>query len=198
MDYRLPLVWAYGSGDQAGLRTHDTCCWPCGGRSYHSWRFGPVPFAINCARDGDVLVIVSGGGLGRGILGDNFCAWCKGLGLAAVIVEGCLRDQRGIERTQFPVFASGTSPRQPTIIGNGPGQINGTVSCGGVPVSAGDIIVAGEEGVVVIPAYDLDLAMPLIREKAQQDKSFPQQTKGNWAATFQRMEQVYSKGKQAG
>jgi regulator of RNase E activity RraA len=160
--------------------------------------FGPVPFAMNRAREGDVLVIDSGGALTRGILGDNFCAWCQGLGLAAVVIEGCARDWRGIERIQFPVFARGTSPRQPTIIGNGPGQINGTVSCGGVPVSAGDIVVADEQGVVVIPTYDLDLAMPLIREKAQQEKSFLQHTRENWPAMFQRMEQGYSKGKQAG
>jgi regulator of RNase E activity RraA len=48
-----------------------------------------------------------------------------------------------------PVFARGSTPRGP--LHRGPGELNFPISCGGVSVSPGDLVMAGSDGVVVVP-----------------------------------------------
>jgi regulator of RNase E activity RraA len=84
------------------------------------------------------------------IAGGNVCAIAKKRGIAGFIIDGVIRDIGEIKEMQFPVFARGVVPV--------PGKkkfispLNQTINCGGARVTAGDIIVADEDGVVVLPA----------------------------------------------
>ena len=74
-------------------------------------------------------------------------------GVPGLIVDGAVRDRAHITRLGTPVYARAVHPAPPTI--SGAGEINVPVCCGGVVVEPGDIVVAEEEGIVVIPRRDL-------------------------------------------
>jgi regulator of RNase E activity RraA len=107
-----------------------------------------VHAAIHRAEPGDILVI-QGGDADFALSGGNVCAWAQRRGVAAFVADGAVRDLAEVRERAFPVFARGVIP----IPGakEGPGEINGPVRCGGAAVQPGDIVVADEEGIVVVP-----------------------------------------------
>jgi regulator of RNase E activity RraA len=64
------------------------------------------------------------------------------------VIDGLIRDLPGIIETGLPVYARGVTPFGP--LHRGPGELNYSISCGGVVVNPGDIIVADANGVVVV------------------------------------------------
>ena len=64
------------------------------------------------------------------------------------MIDGLIRDLPGVQETGLPVFARGVTPIGP--LHRGPGELNYPVSCGGIVVNPGDIIVGDENGVVVV------------------------------------------------
>lgn len=104
--------------------------------------------AIHRAPAGSIIV-VEAGDLTYAVAGGNVCAVAQQRGIAAFIVDGVIRDLAEVRDNGFPVFARGVSP-----IPGGKAildTLNGVVTCGGVSVAPGDIVVADEEGIVVIP-----------------------------------------------
>jgi regulator of RNase E activity RraA len=99
-----------------------------------------------------VIVVDAGGDEKFAVAGGNVCAVAQGRGVAGFVVDGVIRDIGEVRDHGFPVFARGLSP-----IPGGKAvaePLNAEVTCGGVTVSAGDIVVADEEGIVVVPAAD--------------------------------------------
>jgi regulator of RNase E activity RraA len=123
-----------------------------------------IPEAMTKARPGDVLVIDAGGETKRSVWGEYFSTWAKGIGLAGLIIDGATRDVTDIEVLGFPVFARATTPRKPTM--SGPGEVNVPISCGGVCVIPGDIVVADREGIIVVPLRHLDRVLASVRVTA--------------------------------
>jgi 4-hydroxy-4-methyl-2-oxoglutarate aldolase len=70
-------------------------------------------------------------------------------GLRGVVVDGSWRDVDDIQALEFPVFGRGIAPFSP--LKEDLGEVNVPVACGGVVVEPGDIIVADEGGVAVVP-----------------------------------------------
>jgi regulator of RNase E activity RraA len=128
-----------------------------------------ISAALNETREGDVLVIDGRGDTSRAVWGEYFSAWAQGMGVEAVVIDGASRDAGGIEALGYPVFARATTARQPTM--NGPGEINVPVSCGGVCVHPGDIVVGDQEGLVVIPTRGFDGILERIRETAEGERT---------------------------
>jgi 4-hydroxy-4-methyl-2-oxoglutarate aldolase len=128
-----------------------------------------VSAALTKVRPGDILVIDSRGCTSRAVWGEYFSTWARGLDVAAVVIDGASRDATDVEALQFPVFARATIPRMPTL--NGPGEVNVPVSCGGVCVLPGDIVVADREGVIVVPLRHLEETLKRVRVVAEREKS---------------------------
>jgi 4-hydroxy-4-methyl-2-oxoglutarate aldolase len=128
-----------------------------------------IPEAMSKARPGDVLVIDAGGETKRSVWGEYFSTWAQGIGLAGLILDGATRDVSDIAALGFPVFARATTPRKPTM--QGPGEVNVPVSCGGVCVIPGDIVVADTEGVISVPLRHLDRVLAAVRVTAAGEKS---------------------------
>jgi 4-hydroxy-4-methyl-2-oxoglutarate aldolase len=105
--------------------------------------------AIYRAEVGAVIVVESGD-LDYALAGGNVCAVAQRLGIAAFVLDGVIRDLAEVRDLGFPVFGRGVIPVPGTRAAVGP--LGRPVRCGGVTVSAGDIVVADEEGVVVVPA----------------------------------------------
>ena len=105
--------------------------------------------SLTLMQEGDVLVVEGGGFLDRAVWGGimNRVAIIQNLG--GVVIDGSIRDISELKEMRLPVFASGTVPTGPTK--GGGGFIDIPISCGGVSVNPGDIIVGDDDGVTVIP-----------------------------------------------
>lgn len=104
--------------------------------------------ALDIAKPGDILVVDAGGHKTNAVLGDMIATKAKFRGIAGIVVDGLVRDYKGIIKVGLPVFASGVSPIGP--LQRGPGELNYPVSCGGIVVNSGDVIFGDSSGVVVI------------------------------------------------
>ncbi|TAL04281.1 MAG: hypothetical protein EPO08_01870 [Rhodospirillaceae bacterium] len=131
--------------------------------------FVMISAALTKVRKGDVLVIDGRGDTSRAVWGDYYSTWARGLGVTGVVIDGASRDATGIEELGYPVFARTTTPRGPTL--NGHGELNVPVSCGGVCVLPGDIIVGDREGVIVIPLRHLDKILKRVRAVAERERT---------------------------
>jgi len=104
--------------------------------------------AISLAKPGDILVVDGKGDRTCALMGSIMMNACKKLGLAGVILDAALRDVEEIRELGFPVYSVGTNPNGPTKFV--PGRINHPISCGGITVHPGDLIVGDADGVVVV------------------------------------------------
>lgn len=106
--------------------------------------------AISIAEPGDVLVIDRNGDGKHAAWGEMTSLAAKLRGLAGTLIDGPATDIIEIEDMQYVVFSRGVSPITTRGLAS-TGEINTTVVCGGVSVAPGDIILADDNGVLVIP-----------------------------------------------
>jgi regulator of RNase E activity RraA len=106
--------------------------------------------AIDTAAAGSVYVMVLEDGADYGAVGALMVTAMKYRGMAGAVVDGSVRDTPQIRRLQFPVFSRGVVPST-TINHYRFAGLNVPVTCAGVRVNPGDIIVADEDGVAVVP-----------------------------------------------
>jgi 4-hydroxy-4-methyl-2-oxoglutarate aldolase len=119
--------------------------------------------AMTLAEPGDVLVIDGNGHLETAYMGEIMCASCKANSLAGAVVDGAIRDQSDIRKIGFPLFAKGVNPRGPDKAH--PGSVNVTVSCGGVSVEPGDIVVGDSDGVAVVISDNAEEILEVAQQK---------------------------------
>ncbi|MFZ2263896.1 MAG: RraA family protein, partial [Trichococcus flocculiformis] len=108
-----------------------------------------VPKALEVAQPGDIIVIDAKGSCNNGVWGDNRSRVAKAIGLAGVVIDGAFRDIEENEALGFPIYARANTCGRSTR--GAKGEVNVPISCGGVSVRPGDIIVGDRNGVVVIP-----------------------------------------------
>jgi 4-hydroxy-4-methyl-2-oxoglutarate aldolase len=113
--------------------------------------------ALAIAKRGDVLVVNAHGDTDAGLWGGLMTRSALKLGLAGIVIDGAIRDRAEIVEFGFPTFARGASPCGGDK--EGPGQVNRPISCGGVPVNPGDVILGDGDGVIVVPSAMLDEAL---------------------------------------
>src|SRR3984893_769143 len=106
--------------------------------------------AIDAAQAGSVYVMVLEDGLDYAGVGGLMATAMKYRGLAGAVIDASVRDTPQIRKLQFPVFSRGVAPST-TINHYKFAGMNVPVLCAGVKVNAGDIIVADEDGVAVVP-----------------------------------------------
>jgi len=105
---------------------------------------------IDEAKPGEVGVIVMEGTLDIAAMGNLMATAALERGMAGVVLDGAIRDMWDIRRMGLTVYARSKSPR--TAVGHyATVAKNVPVECAGVTVRPGDIIVADEDGVVVVP-----------------------------------------------
>lgn len=105
--------------------------------------------ALDLAAPGDVLVVDGGGERDVGLADAPMLGWAARRGIAALVIDGAIRDAAAIGEIAIGVWARGVTPAGPWK--DGPGEIGCPVACGGQVVMPGDLIAADEDGVVVVP-----------------------------------------------
>src|ERR1700758_4452696 len=121
--------------------------------------------AIEAMPENCVVVADAMGVTGAGIFGDILCMRMVKRGVSALITDGVMRAQRGVPPTALPVWCQGVaapaSVNQLTFVG-----WNEPIGCGGCAIFPNDIIVADDDGAVVIPK---DLADFVSNEGAEHE-----------------------------
>lgn len=119
--------------------------------------------AMTMADPGDVLVIDCNGYTDTGHVGELMCSSCQANGLAGLVIDGAYRDSKELAEMEFPVYGRGVNPQGP--LKQDPGSINVTISCGGVSVDPGDIIIGDDDGLAVIPREGAETVLERSYEK---------------------------------
>jgi len=103
------------------------------------------------AQEGDVVVVDARGDMSSGVFGDMMSTYFKGRGGAGIVIDGCMRDRPNVEKLDLPLWLRGWTPNYHVQTGIYPNAVNVPIACGGVTVIPGDIIVADDDGVVMLP-----------------------------------------------
>ena len=126
--------------------------------------------AINMAQPGDILVIDGKADRTCALMGSIMINACKKVRLGGVVIDGAVRDTEELRELGFPVYAVCANPNGPTKFV--PGRINWPISCGGIAVRPGDLLVGDADGVVVVerekaPSLLEDAAKKVADERAR-------------------------------
>ena len=106
--------------------------------------------AVEEMPEGAIVVADAMGVASAGIFGDILCARMKKRNVAALVTDGVVRDRSGVLMSGLPVWSAGVAA---------PASVNGLtfvgwqqpIGCGGCAVFPADVIVADDDGAVVIP-----------------------------------------------
>lgn len=116
---------------------------------------------IYAAEPGNVLILDCHGYTEAGHFGDIMALACQVRGIAGVVIDGSCRDSEDIKELGLPVFVRGFNPSG--TVKASLGKVNVPVTCGGVRVNPGDMVLGDCDGVVVVPREKEDQVF----EKAQ-------------------------------
>jgi regulator of RNase E activity RraA len=122
--------------------------------------------AIEGTPAGHVLVIGTEGNIGAGTLGDILALRLKVRGVAGVLSDGAMRDTPVIGKMDFPVFCTAAAA-PPSMTRLHPVETETPVGICGVAVYPGDVIVADEDGAIVVPRH---LADEVARDSFEQER----------------------------
>lgn len=139
--------------------------------------------AIDMAAPGDIIVVDAQGCTANSLIGELMILWLIQRGVSGLIVDGAIRDLGAIKKLNFPVYAAGVTPKGPYK--DGPGEINVSISCGGVTINPGDILVGDEDGVVVIDPKDAPEVLAKAQATMLKEAGIMEDIKNNrWERTF--------------
>lgn len=119
--------------------------------------------AIYSAKEGDVLIVDGKDHKGHAYLGELMAHSAKAVGIEGIVIDGLVRDKLALEELTLPIYSKGFMPNGPYK--DGPGELNQTISCGGVKVAPGDLVIADDDGVVIVPKEKAEHLLTLAEEK---------------------------------
>lgn len=122
--------------------------------------------AIYAAPKGSIIVAQSGT-MDYAVSGGNVCKIAQKRGIAGFVVDGVVRDIAEVREARFPLFGRGVMPMPGSK--KQPVPLNIPIECGGIEVNPGDIIVADEEGVAVIPKESAEEVYTKAKAKAEKE-----------------------------
>lgn len=147
--------------------------------------------AVTLANPGDVLVIDANGYEESGLLGELLSTSCKEHGLHGSVIDGAVRDIDEIEELGYPVYAKAVSPKG--SYKSHPGSINVSISCGGVTVNPGDIIVGDDEGIAVVDADEAEDVLEAANQKLEAEAEMREQIQnGEYIYDINNFEEEYN------
>lgn len=112
--------------------------------------------ALSIAQPGDVLVVTADGFLEAGIWGEIATVAAQVRGVRGLVTDGAVRDTEMIAQMGFPIFSRGLSIKGTTK--RQKGDLNKPIVVAGALVHPGDYVVGDADGVVVVPAGEVDAA----------------------------------------
>ena len=124
------------------------------------------------ARPGDVLVLTSAEPAPVAFVGDLLATQARAQGVAAVLVDGAVRDLDELADLGLPIWTRFVRAQGATK--GGVGKLDVPVVVGGVEIRPGDLVVMDGDGAVVVPAGRVGAVLPAARERAERESAVRQ------------------------
>jgi len=134
-----------------------------------------IHIAMEQAPRGSILVI-STSGFVAGYWGEVLTVAAEAAGIAGLVIDGGVRDIAALTARRFAVFSRGISMRG-TIKASAP-SVGQPISFTGTPVAAGDLVVADDDGVLVIPAAHAERCLAQGQLRADKEARMMQALQG--------------------
>ena len=124
--------------------------------------------AVSEAQPGDVLLVQQGQASRGAPVGEIMALAAQARGAAGIVLDGPVRDRAVLCQGSLPVFANGRCPQ--ACGKTGPAWIQVPISFGGTWVHPGDIVVADDDGVVIVPVARIDEAIAAARARMAREQ----------------------------
>ncbi|MFI7481199.1 fumarylacetoacetate hydrolase family protein [Kocuria sp. M1R5S2] len=145
----------------------------------HGGGYNTQKRAVDSVGEGEVLVMEARGEKGTGTVGDILALRAQVRGAAAIVTDGGVRDVSAVAGLEMPTFFANPHP---AVLGRRhvPWDTDITIACGGTTVQPGDIIVADDDGILVVPpALAEELVEDCLAQEAQEEFVFEMVRRGH-------------------
>lgn len=162
-----PLVRSLWSGAFVAAPAYPVACSPGDNLALH--------LAVERAPRGSVLV-VNCADFVAGYWGEVLTVAAEAAGIVGLVTDGGVRDVAALTRRRFPVFTRGVSVRG-TVKASAP-SVGRPMAITGVPVAAGDFVVADDDGVIILPAAEAARVLEAGEARAAKEAEMMKQIEG--------------------
>lgn len=128
-----------------------------------------IHLAVERAPRGSVLVVGTSDFI-AGYWGEVLTVAAEAAGIVGLVIDGGVRDVAALARRRFPVFSRGVSVRG--TVKASVASVGKSFPFAGVPVSAGDFVVADDDGVIMLPAAELSRLLAAGEARAAKEADF--------------------------
>jgi 4-hydroxy-4-methyl-2-oxoglutarate aldolase len=134
-------------------------CWPGDNLMVHA--------AVEQCAAGDVLVVATASPATHGMFGDLFATALRQRGVRGLVIDAGIRDTAALRDMGFPAWSRHVSA-EGTVKATA-GSVNMPVVVAGQRIKAGDVIVADDDGVVVVPRQRVDEAVTASQQRVEKE-----------------------------
>jgi regulator of RNase E activity RraA len=128
----------------------------------HVEKFSALWAVFETVQPGDILAVQAFGDAYTGCMGEMLITYFKGRGGIGIVVDGCIRDWPRVQPIGVPVWTRGFTPNYASQASLFPWAYNVPIACSRVLVLPGDIIIADDDGAVLVPTT----VAPLLLDRA--------------------------------
>lgn len=125
--------------------------------------------AMELCLPGDVLVVATQAGSADAVCGGLLAKAAVQRGVCGLVTDGAVRDVREFARLRFPAWSRGVCARG--SLKNAVGSVNVPVVCAGQAVNPGDVVVADDDGVAVVPRQQVGEVVQAVAERQRAEEA---------------------------